>query len=188
MSPDNALHRLPVVGEGQCERHPRDGWVLAEPFPMSKATERALFGLVEALLPPAPAPRPAGIEARVVRHVRRMLAYMPRAMRFGLQVLVHILDWSPVWRLRSFSRVQTLDPQVGSRLLSEVAQSRFLPIRLLMLAPKAVVLSTYYDQDEVHAALGYAPRAFLLERMARRDTLLALEAEAEAPAYAEVKP
>ena len=51
-----------------------------------------------------------------------------------------------------------------------------------MLAPKAVILSTYYDQDEVHAALDYAPRSFIRERVAHRDNLLKQVAREEAGA------
>jgi hypothetical protein len=41
-----------------------------------------------------------------------------------------------------------------------------------MLAPKACILSTYFDRDEVHQALRYDPRAFMRDRVERRRALL----------------
>jgi len=157
------------------ERHPQDGWCLADPAPLSRASERALASVVWALLPPPPAPRPADIEARVQRQVRRMMQYMPRALRLGFVVLVRLLAWAPVWRLRALRRLSALPQAEASQLLAGIALSKLLPLRMMMLAPKAIVLSAYFDQDEVHAALDYEPRAFIRERSQRRDALLAEE-------------
>lgn len=165
--------RLPLAD--MVERHPKDGWTLAEPLPMSAASVRALEGIVRALLPSRPAPRTAEIEQRVATHVRRMLQYMPPALRVGFVLLLRLLDWSPVWRLQAFGRISTLEPQVGGKILAGVAASRFMLLRLMMLAPKAVVMSTYYDQDEVHRELGYEPKGFMRERIVRREQLLAAE-------------
>ncbi len=165
-------HRLPIVTSEIASRHPQDGWILADPVALSSSSERALRGLVLALLPPAPAPRPEGMEARIEQHVRRMLAYLPPTLRLGFVLLTHVLDWSPLWRFASLKPVHSLPPGQASAILAGVATSRWLPIRLMMLAPKALILSTYYDQDEVHAALDYAPRAFIQERLSYRETLL----------------
>ncbi len=159
--------RAPLV-----ERHPQDGWCLADPVPLSRASERALQTVVWALLPPAPAPRPADIEARVARQVRRMMQYMPAALRLGFVLLLHALFWSPIWRFRALSRLSKLTHTEASYTLACVAQSRLMPLRLMMLAPKAIVLSAYFDQDEIHAALDYEPRAFIRERTERRMALL----------------
>jgi len=154
------------------ERHPRDGWILADPIAMGPRSQRALLALIHALLPPPPAPRMPDVEARVALHVRRMLAYMPRATRLGFVLLTHLIDWSPLWRFQSLCPLHRLDRERGSLILKGLATSRWLGLRLMMLAPKAVVLSTYYDQDEVHAALDYAPGPFIRERVAYRETLL----------------
>ncbi len=159
------------------ERHPDDGWCLADPAPLSRASERALSALVWALLPPPPAPRPADIEARVARQVRIMMQYMPGALRLGFVLLLHLLYWSPIWRCKAFSRLDKLSQAEASDTLSGIAMSRVLPIRLTMLAPKAIVLSAYFDQDEVHQVLDYEPRAFIRERTERRAALLKEQAE-----------
>lgn len=164
--------RLPVISGELAERHPQDGWIFADPVALSPASERALHGLVLALLPPPPAPRPEGMEARIEQHVRRMLAYLTPALRVGFVLLTHVLDWSPLWRFASFKPVHSLPPEKASAILAGVATSRLLPIRLMMLAPKALILSTYYDQDEVHRVLDYAPQAFMQERILYRETLL----------------
>jgi hypothetical protein len=131
--------------------------------------------VVHALLPPAPAPRPKDIEARVTRQVRCMMQYMPPALRLGFVVLVRALAWAPMWRFQAPKKLSQLPQQEASRVLAGIALSRVMPLRLMMLAPKAIVLSAYFDQDEVHAVLDYEPRAFIHERTLRREELLANE-------------
>ena len=164
--------RLHEVTSQVGERHPQDGWELADPIALSKASQRALRGLIAAILPPAPAPRPDGMEARVALHVRRMIAYMPPALRLGLVLITHVLDWSPLWRLKALKPIHALPPDRASAILSDIASSYWMPLRLMMLAPKALILSTYYDQDEVHALLDYEPKAFIRERVSHREQLL----------------
>jgi len=167
-----ARRRLAVLTTALAERHPDDGWVLADPVTLGPASARVLHGLVLALLPPPPAPRPEGMEARIEQHLRRMLAYLPPVMRLGFVLLTHVLDWAPLWRFKSNRRVQALPAEQASAILAGIATSRWLPIRLMMLAPKALILSTYYDQDEVHAALNYAPTSFIRERVSYRESLM----------------
>jgi hypothetical protein len=157
------------------ERHPDDGWKLAEPIAMSKASERALDGVVQALLPPRPAPRTLELDRRVTQHVRRMLRYMLPPLALGFIVLVRLLELSPIWRLQAFKRLSSLEPAAASKILQGIATSRFMLLRLMMLGPKAVVLSTYFDQDECHQVLNYEPKGFLRERIQRREVLVAEE-------------
>jgi hypothetical protein len=182
MSEANGVRRLPLAHVEErpaladmVERHPNDGWRLCEPLTVSPATERALHGLVRALLPPPPAPRSPELDAHVARHVRVMLMYMPPTMRLGFLLIVRLLELAPIWRFAAFSRLSSLDPARGSKILQGLTTSSFMLFRLLMLAPKAVVLSTYFDTDEAHRALGYEPKGFLRERIARREQLVAEE-------------
>jgi hypothetical protein len=175
----------------EIRRHPQDGWSLADPVKLSSGSERALGGVVRALLPPPPAPRPADIEARVTTHVRVMLQYMPAALRLGFILMMHLLEWSPLWRFSAFSKLSKLPAERGSRILAGIASSRLAPLRMMMLAPKAIVLSAYFDQDEVHAALDYEPRSFIQGRIARRNELLtsgALDDPGKRPVRLEVLP
>jgi hypothetical protein len=153
-----------------------DGWQLAEPLPLGKASRSALLGLVEALLPPPPAPRTVGIEDQVATHVRRMLQYMPPALRWGFVLLVHVIDWSPLWRGRGMKPLHALSAAQASDHIKALAESRLAPLRLMLLAPKACILSTYFDQDAVHEALSYDPKAFMRERVERRRALLETKA------------
>ena len=123
------------------ERHPQDGWCLADPAPLSRASERALRSVVHALLPPPPAPRPADIEARVTRQVRCMMQYMPTPLRLGFVLLIRALAWAPIWRFHALSSLAKLPQHEASRVLAGIAMSRVMPLRLMMLAPKAIVLS-----------------------------------------------
>jgi hypothetical protein len=153
-------------------RHPQDGWRLADPLPMGKGSRKRLGALVKALLPPPPAPRPAGMEDRIVEHVLRVIRYFPRIVgAVALPVLLLVLEWSPLWYRGRPRRLSGLPAAEASALLARLATSRFEPLRLLLLVPKALVLSTYFDQDEVHHALHYEPRAFVGDRQALRDEL-----------------
>jgi hypothetical protein len=170
------VHSLPPrparTGRG-VQRHPQDGWQMADPAPLSRRSERALRSVVRALVPPPPAPHPADIEARVEHQVRCMMQYMPTTLRLGFVCVIRLLAWSPLWRLRGAHHLDGLAQADASRVLAGIALSRLMPLRLMMLAPKAIVLSAYFDQDEVHAALDYEPRSFMAERNAARDQLLA---------------
>jgi hypothetical protein len=171
----SSLPGRPIPLAQMVERHPNDGWTLAEPLPMSAASEQALEGVVRALLPPRPAPRTLELDRRVTTHVRRMLRYMLPPLALGFVLLIRILDLAPLWRFEKLSRLSKLEPAEGSKILQGIATSRFMLLRLMMLGPKAVVLSTYFDQDECHQVLDYEPKGFLRERIQRREVLLAEE-------------
>ncbi len=161
--------RLPQTTETKGDfpslaRHPGDHW-LAAPQRFDRPTERALRGVIRALLPPPPAPRPADIEDRLVAHMGMMLQYQLPAAALGMRVLLHILEHSPRWRLHSAQTLSDLDPARGSAVLEGLSSSRLLTLRMLTLPVKAILLSGYFDQDEVHAAMDYAPRPFMHSRM-----------------------
>jgi hypothetical protein len=145
---------------------------------VSRRSERALLSVANALLPPPPAPRSPELDERVTSHARVMLQYMPRVTALALLFFVRLLDWAPVWRFVALKRLRSLSPARASAVLSGIANSRLLLVRLLLQGPKALVLTTYFDQDEVHRALDYEPKGFLRERIARRDTLLRVLDEA----------
>ena len=140
---------------------------------MSARTLRVLGALSEAILPPPPAPRSAAIDARVITHVRVLLQYMPRITAFGFVLLLHLLNFAPIWRLRHLRPLTRLSAAEGSAVLHGIAVSRVLFIRILMLGPKGVLLSGYFDQDEVHGALDYEPLGFFRDRIALRRERLA---------------
>jgi hypothetical protein len=170
--------RLPLApgAEGESSsrplRHPQDGWRLADPLPIGTGSRKRLRAVVEALLPPPPAPRPEGMEDRIIEHTLRVIRYFPRLVgALVLPLLLLLLEWSPLWYRARPRRLSGLPVTARSALLARLATSRFEPLRLLLLVPKALVLSTYFDQDEVHHALEYEPRAFVGDRRALRDEL-----------------
>lgn len=154
-------------------RHPEDGWVVADPYPMSGPTRRALRGLIRMLCPPAPAPTLPDLEDRIEIHVRRMLQYMVPLVALGFVVGLYLLDFAPLWRFRAFSRMQKLGRDRGELVLTEMGESRSPFIRMLVLGVRGLVLSTFYDQDEVHAAMDFHPIPFLENRIALRERILA---------------
>jgi len=169
--------RLTIAADepGDQSRHPDDGFILADPRPMSRPTLRVLDALIGALLPPPPAPRPEGLEADVVRQVRVMMQYMPPLSARGFVLLMHFLNWSPLWRLRGLLPLTRISDARAGDILTGIANSRFMLVRLLMLGPKGLILSSYFDRDEVHRELRYDPTTFIRQRIDLRKRLLAGE-------------
>lgn len=153
-------------------RHPDDGWVMADPYPMSGFVGRALDGLVRAMCPPEPAPQIEDIEARERAQVGRMLRYMKPIVALGFCISVVILDWSPLWRLASMRRIQSMDRAKAASILEEIGWSKVPALRLLVLGVRGLILSVYFDQEEVHRAMQYAPRPFIEQRIQLRRRLL----------------
>lgn len=153
-------------------RHPNDGWIMGDVYPMSPFTKRALQGLARAMCPPAPAPQLGDLEARVRLQVGRMLRYMNPLVAFGFCIAVWLLDWSPLWRFESIHRVQSLEPARAADILGRLGFSRVPLVRLLVLGVRGMILSVYFDQDEVHAAMDYAPAPFIAQRIQLRARIL----------------
>jgi hypothetical protein len=185
MSEKTRLRTLPPEATGDPKRHPDDGFRLAEPYPMRERTLRVLHALSDAILPPPPAPRGPAIDERVILHVRVLLQYMPRITALGFVLLLHVLNLAPLWRLRHLRPLTRLSVAEASAVLHGISVSRVLLVRMMMLGPKGVLLSGYFDQDEVHAALDYEPLGFFRERIALRAKRLADEHAGEARAAGE---
>jgi len=165
--------KLPVAKPSQLlARHPDDGFILANPYPLGSRTRRALFALIAAFCPPAPAPGGPDIAERVADHVRRFMAYMPPLSARALWLCILILDFSPLFLFRAASRLQKLPTARASALLTDMVGGRLAFMRTIVVAVRGLVLSAYFDQDEVHRAIGYEPIPFLTERIARRQQLL----------------
>ena len=161
---------------GAVVRHPADGWIAADAYPMGRYTRRALAGLTRVMCPPPPAPQLDDLEARVASQVGLMLSYMRPLVAFGFCAAVVILDLAPLWRLGSWRRVQSLDAELAARVLGEIGTSKLPGLRLLMLGVRGMILSVYFDQDEVHRAIHYAPVPFIEQRIALRKRILGGEA------------
>ena len=170
--------RLSIAADepGPVDRHHDDGWRQADPIPMGRSTERVTRAMIRALLPPPPAPTTADMEDVVYRHLRVMLRYMPPFAATGFVLLLHLLDWSPLWRFQSLRRLSSLPRERAAAVLKGIAESRLLPLRMMMIGPKGLILSTYFDQDAVNRHLGWEARDFTRQRIALRQRLLAGEA------------
>jgi hypothetical protein len=156
------------------ERHPKDGFRLAEPYPLGDGALRTLRALVLALCPPAPAPRSPDLMNRVEVGARRLLRYMHPVVARTLALGLSLLDWLPVLTLASALRLHRLDGARARKLVGAWARSPFRLLRLLIVGVRGLVLSVYFDQSEVHAAIRYAPVPFLKSRLARRAELLSV--------------
>jgi hypothetical protein len=166
---------LPVRGPSTpLARHPDDGWKLARPYPLGQNAQRALDHLVIVLCPSAPAPSSPEIFARVTLHVRHFMSYMPAVAARALLLCVFLLEWAPIWLLQSTSRLSNLPRERASELINEMVHGRFAFLRTVVVAVRGLVLSAYFDQDEVQKSIGYEPIPFLEERIQRRRALLAV--------------
>lgn len=164
---------LPVESSAPAlRRHPEDSWQLAEPYRMGKGARRALRALITAMLPPPPAPSGEEMVDRIEHSIRSWMPYMHFLAARGLWLSILILEWAPLLLLYRFGRFHTLTKEDGGKLLSEMVHGRYSFLRMLVVALRGVTLSAYFDQDEVHQAMQYAPVPFMRERIVRRQSLL----------------
>jgi hypothetical protein len=119
-------------------------------------------------------------EERIELHVRRMLRYMTPIVAFGFVIAVHLVDWAPVWRFAAPRRIQRLPRERAEQVLMAMSVSRWAPVRTMILGIRGITLSTFYDQDETHRAMGYDPLPFLSEKVELRRLLLSAPAPNEA--------
>lgn len=173
-TPDAAA-RYANFGKGVPEltRHPEDGWISATPFPMGAPARNALRGLVRILCPPAPAPQLPDLEDRIEQQARVLMRYMPLPVAWLLRLLFRALDQAPRLLFMSRRRLHTLDTDAARRVIHRLAASSIAPVREMVGAARSLILSIYFDQDEVHAALGYRPIPFMRDRIGLRSRLLA---------------
>ena len=162
---------LSQVGPGNLERHPQDGWRLAHPYALGPRALRVLRFLVDLLCPRGTAPRSPEIDERVLLGARRFLSYMHPVVARGLAVGLVGLDFLPLVTLRASHTLHGLGRAEASRLFGSWAKSRFAALRLLATGLRSLVLSVYFDQDEVHRAMRYAPVPFMKDRLRLRAAL-----------------
>jgi hypothetical protein len=165
--------RLKLLGSAQTlTRHPDDGWQNAEPYPMGSLARTSFRALIRAVCPPSPAPQLPDLVDRIEMHVRGLMRYMNPLAARALWLAIFVLDWAPRFSFWSWHRLQGLDPGEGARFLSSLGTSKVQLFRTLLIGMRGAILSAYFDQDEVHRALGYSPRPFITERVELRTKLL----------------
>lgn len=160
------------TAEPSLARHPDDAFRLAEPYPMNAASRRVFRALIVALCPPPPAPQPEGIVTRVEECARRFIRYMHPAVARVMAISILLIDFLPILTFTAARRFSRLGPQRANEFVARLAHSRFTALRTLIAGLRGLILSVYFDQSEVHAALGYHPVPFMKERMLLRGRLL----------------
>jgi hypothetical protein len=108
----------------------------------------------------------------VERSARVFLSYMHPLVARGLAIGLLLLDVLPILSLVRARPLRRLSRADASALIAKWAKSRLTALRLLVMGVRSLVLSLYFDQDEVHAAMGYAPVPFLRDRIQVRSDLL----------------
>jgi hypothetical protein len=153
-------------------RHRSEGWIFAHRYAMPEFGRTALRGLIRAVCPPDPAPQLVDLEDRIEDHLLRFIQYMPRHVALGFCLAVILLDWAPLWTFTACKRLHRLDRGRAAAVIARLGESRSAMLRTMLLGVRGSILSTYYDQDEVHGALGYAPAPFIAARIDLRKRLL----------------
>jgi hypothetical protein len=139
---------------------------------MGTAARRAFHGVVRAVCPQRPVLLTERLQRKVEENVRLLMAYMPWPVARGMWFTLFVLDWAPRLLLVSPRRLQGMAPDRAAKLLKRLARCRFHFVRTALVGVRGLILSAYFDQDEVHRALGYAPVPFMRERIQRRRALL----------------
>ena len=164
--------KLRVLGSTAVTRHPHDGWKSADPYPMGSWAREAFRAIIRAVCPPPPAPQLPDVVDRIEMHVRRLMRYMHPLAARALWLAIFILDWAPRLAFFSRHRLQGLTAEEGGMFLAKLGASRLHLLRTLLTGIRGAILSAYFDQDEVHRALGYAPLPFIEGRRELRAQLL----------------
>ncbi len=162
--------RVPPSFWGDARRVPVDRFPEAAPFPMPASVHAALEAIIRAVTPPPPAPQVP--PDRIAMILRRFMPYFLRPMAYGFCAGVVMLDAAPVWRTGRLKRLQDLPRGEASELLELLAHSSFGPVQQLALMFRGAILSMYFDQPEVHAALEFNPEAWMRSRIRLRRRLL----------------
>jgi hypothetical protein len=145
-------------------------------YPLGLATRRVLVSLVDGLCPASPAPRDRLLLARVADGAQRVMRHMHPTVARGLALWLLLMDWLPILLLTGVRRLHRLPPDKIRQIVARCARSRWMPIRLAINGVRGVVLGIYFDQREVHGAIGYFPGVHIAERTAMRRALLSQEA------------
>ena len=167
---DRAREFIPPSFWGDARRRPLDSFEEAQPFPMPAPIQEGLEAIILAVVPPKPAPQVP--PERIAMALRRFMPYFVRPMAYGFCAGVAMLDTAPIWRLGRFKRLKDLTVAEASDLMDQLATSSLAPIAQLALMFRSAILSMYFDQPEVHDALGFDPEAWMKSRIALRRRLL----------------
>jgi len=140
---------------------------------MGRLVREALRGVIRAACPLESGPKIPQIVDRVELQVRTLMQYMAPLTALGLCLVFVLVDWSQVWRLKGLRPLHSLPRKAAVRAARALSRMRWRAVQELMLAVRATVLAAYYDQPEVHFALGYHPKAWVRKRLALRRRLMA---------------
>ena len=122
---------------------------------LSSRQIRGINGIGDVLLPGAPRKDgreafPPFSETGCVRHVDRILDYMPAQDLSDLKLLLWILGWLPSGAVRWFVNFVEKSPQFNNPLG---------PIlRLIRLGLRGLIMTLYYGDEQIHRRMGYEVR------------------------------
>jgi hypothetical protein len=160
-------------------RHPKDGWQMADPYPLDNYSRKVALGVIRALLPDPALSGGDPLDDVVLEHVRRLVRYMHPASAVGLLMSAHLLNWAPLFTHKTLKQLHQMTREQGAEVLESVAHSPVVSLRILVVAVRGLVLSTYFDQKVVQDTMGYTPVPFTEQRIQLRQRLMRGEKASE---------
>jgi hypothetical protein len=100
------------------------------------------------------------------------MRYMHPTVGRGLWLVVLLLDVAPLLFWSTRRRLHKLDDRGIRGVIGRLSHCRWHSIRTAVIGVRGMILSAYFDQPEVHAAIGYHPVEFLKQRLELRERLL----------------
>ncbi len=152
-----------------------NNWTLADPFWLPGMVRGPLRGLIRVVCPLKAGPQVPDLVDRIEQQTRVHMAYMNPFVAIGLCLIFVLMNLSPLWRLRSWRTLASLsvtDRQRAVAILADLQRSHSFLLLQMMLAVRGTLLTAYYDQPEVHNALGYHPIPWIRDRIAHRRQLV----------------
>jgi hypothetical protein len=157
---------------GQLKRHPEDEWKLIDPWRLSGYARQSFRHLIRLFCPSNGPKLDEDMIDRIEQGAMRVVASMQPLMSRGFGLLPVVLELAPLWLLKEVRPLHQLEREQATEIIEQIAHSNFMPFRSLIFAMRAVIFLAYFDQDEVHAAIGYDPISFMKQRIALRRRLL----------------
>ena len=143
------------------------------PYPMGRLVRQALRGVIRAACPLESGPKIPQVIDRVELQVRTLMQYMTPITAWGLCLVFLMVNWCQLWRGRGLRPLHSLPRSAAVRAARSLSRIRWRAVQEMMLAVRATVVAAYYDQPEVHFALGYHPKPWIRKRLALRRRLMA---------------
>ncbi len=92
---------------------------------------------------------------RLAGDVDRAISNASKTLRFGLVVMLDVIQYAPPLILGRLSTFDALSLEDRQRFLTRLDRSRLVPLTLIFVAWKTLLTMIYFEEPDQLAALGY---------------------------------